>query len=257
MRLLSCPVGDSMLRFALTNLPILMSARSVPWLGKLPQAIKDPETAPLTVYQQKPPKARRRKRLIDVALAVMLIGLLLPVMVLIALAVKLDGGSVLYGHRRVGSDGWSFRCWKFRSMVSNADQVLDQLLAQDNKARLEWERDFKLRSDPRVTSVGRFLRSYSLDELPQLFNVVTGSMSLVGPRPIVEAEIKRYGPSFAAYTSCRPGITGLWQVHGRSDIEYLQRVELDRRYAYQWSLRRDFAILVRTVVVIVQRRGAY
>jgi exopolysaccharide production protein ExoY len=250
-------MGDSMLRFELTNLAILMSARSVSSLGKLPEAAKNPKTARLTVHQQKPPKARRRKRLIDVALAVILIGLLLPVMVLIALAVKLDRGPVAYGHRRVGSDGRLFRCWKFRSMVTNADQVLDQLLAQDNKARQEWERDFKLRSDPRVTSVGRFLRSYSLDELPQLFNVVSGSMSLVGPRPIVEAEIKRYGPGFAAYSSCRPGITGLWQVHGRSDIGYLQRVELDRRYSYQWSLWLDFTILVRTVVVIVRRRGAY
>jgi undecaprenyl-phosphate galactose phosphotransferase len=210
-----------------------------------------------TVRQQKPPKARRRKRMVDIASAVPLIILLTPVIALIALAVKLDGGPVLYAHRRVGPDGRSFRCWKFRSMVSNADQVIHQLLAQDSNIRQEWEQDFKLRLDPRVTPVGRFLRSYSLDELPQLFNVLTGTMSLVGPRPIVEAEVERYGPSFAAYCSCRPGITGLWQVHGRSDLDYARRVELDRLYAHRWSLRLDLTILLKTVIVITRRKGAY
>jgi exopolysaccharide production protein ExoY len=206
---------------------------------------------------RKPPKVRRRKRLVDFAFALALIGFSAPVMALIALAVSLDGGPVLYAHRRIGPDGQSFRCWKFRSMVTNADELFHQLLVQDEGARQEWEASFKLRSDPRVTPVGRFLRAFSLDELPQLFSVVTGTMSLVGPRPIVEAEIERYGAGFAAYCSCRPGITGLWQVHGRSDVNYSRRVELDQRYARQWSLYLDFVILLKTVIVITRREGAY
>jgi exopolysaccharide production protein ExoY len=209
------------------------------------------------VHKQKPPKARRSKRLLDLTLAAALIGLSAPVMALIALAVKLDGGPALYAHRRIGPDGRSFRCWKFRSMVTNADQLFDQLIVQDDEARQEWESGFKLRSDPRVTPFGRFLRTHSLDELPQLFNVVAGTMSLVGPRPIVEAEIERYGASFASYCSCRPGITGLWQVHGRNDVNYSRRVELDQRYARQWSLYLDLAILVKTVIVIARHDGAY
>jgi exopolysaccharide production protein ExoY len=213
------------------------------------------EASRLTV--QKPPKARRRKRLMDLTLAAVLIGFSAPVMALIALAVSLDGGPALYAHRRVGPDGQFFRCWKFRSMVTNGDAVFHRLLVEDDGARQEWEACFKLRSDPRVTPIGKFLRAFSLDELPQLFNVVAGTMSLVGPRPIVEAEIERYGPGFAAYCSCRPGITGLWQVHGRSDVDYSRRVDLDQRYARQWSLYLDFAILMKTVIVITRRVGAY
>jgi len=257
--------GDLLLQSNLPNQSTLTSARSAPSRIRsrirLSRAAKNlfPKLGAwrLTVNQQKPPKARRRKRLIDIALAVTLIGVLAPVMALIALAVKRDGGPALYAHRRVGPDGRSFCCWKFRSMVTNADQVLHKLLEHDNYARQEWECDFKLRSDPRITPVGKFLRGFSLDELPQLFNVVTGTMSLVGPRPIVEAEIERYGASFAAYCSCRPGITGLWQVHGRSDVDYARRVELDRRYAHQWSLRLDLTILLKTVMVITRRHGAY
>src|SRR5260370_8274528 len=137
-----------------------------------------------------------------------------------ALAVKREGGRALSAHRRIGTDGRSSRCWKFRSMGTTADRLLHQLLVQDDGARQEGEWSFKLRSDPRVTSVGRFLRAFSLDELPQLFNVVAGSMSLVGPRPIVEAEIERYGVSFTAYLSCCPGITGRWQCPGPIHVRY-------------------------------------
>ncbi len=231
------------------------SPRSLSWAVE--NCVPGLEPGRLIVHKQKPPKARRRKRLMDLILAAALIGLSAPVMALIALAVKLDGGPALYAHRRIGPDGRSFRCWKFRSMVTNADQLFDQLIVQDDGARQEWESGFKLRSDPRVTPVGRFLRTFSLDELPQLFNVVAGTMSLVGPRPIVEAEIERYGASFAAYCSCRPGITGLWQVHGRNDVTYSRRVELDQRYARQWSLHLDLAILMKTVIVITRRDGAY
>src|SRR5713226_147904 len=249
------PKSDLASQSALTSAGSASPRGSLSWAFE--NRISGVEAYRLGVQKQKPPKARRRKRLIDVALALALIGFSAPVMVLIALAVKLDGGPVLYAHRRVGSDGRPFQCWKFRTMVTNADQLLHQLLVEDHGARQEWECGFKLRSDPRVTPVGKFLRAFSLDELPQLFNVVTGTMSLVGPRPIVEAEIERYGASFAAYCSCRPGISGLWQVHGRNNVDYSRRVELDQRYARQWSLHLDLAILMKTVIVITRRDGAY
>ncbi|MEI9984567.1 MAG: sugar transferase [Aliidongia sp.] len=130
-------------------------------------------------------------------------------------------------------------------------------LATDPEARREWQRDFKLRKDPRVTSLGRFLRKSSLDELPQLFSVVTGEMSLIGPRPIVADEIARYGAGFSDYAACRPGITGLWQVSGRNDVDYSERVEIDSRYARNWTLVGDISILFRTVSVVLRRDGAY
>ena len=176
---------------------------------------------------RKPPKVRRRKRAADIALGTSLIVFFAPLMAVIALAVCLDGGPVFFGHSRVGPERRRFRCWKFRTMVVNADQVLREVLARDATMRAEWETSFKLRNDPQITTVGRFLRAFSLDELPQLFNVMSGDMSLVGPRPIVEAEIDRYGSQFDAYCACRPGITGLWQVRGRSDVSYARRVELE------------------------------
>jgi exopolysaccharide production protein ExoY len=209
------------------------------------------------MHQAAPPKARPSKRLMDVTLALALIVLFAPLMMLIALAIKRDGGPVLYAHRRIGSDKRPFCCWKFRSMVINADDVLRRLIAQDQRTHEEWERSFKLRSDPRVTAIGKLLRAYSFDELPQLLNVVMGTMSLVGPRPIVEAEIQRYGPSFSAYCACRPGITGLWQVNGRSDLDYSRRIEFDRDYVQQWSVWLDLKILVKTVGVMIRRRGAF
>lgn len=205
----------------------------------------------------KPPKARPAKRFADVTLGAALIVFFAPLMALIALAVCLDGGPVFYAHSRIGPDGQRFRCLKFRTMVANAEQVLKAALARDAAMRAEWESSFKLRHDPRVTRIGRVLRAFSLDELPQLFNVLRGEMSLVGPRPIVEAEIDRYGSQFAAYCACRPGITGLWQVRGRSDVSYARRVELDAQYAQTWSLWLDFQILLNTVVVVVRRDGAY
>jgi Undecaprenyl-phosphate galactose phosphotransferase WbaP len=205
----------------------------------------------------KPPRARRRKRAADITLGTALVVFFAPLMAVIALAVCLDGGPALFGHSRVGLDRRPFRCWKFRTMVVNADQVMRELLSHDEAARAEWESTFKLRHDPRITLIGRVLRAFSLDELPQLFNVLRGEMSLVGPRPIIEAEVDRYGTKFTAYCSCRPGITGLWQVHGRSDVSYARRVELDTQYARTWSLWLDLKILLNTVVVVVRRDGAY
>jgi exopolysaccharide production protein ExoY len=196
------------------------------------------------------------KRGLDVLLASILLVLLLPGMLLIAALVRRDGGPAVFGHRRIGADGRTFRCWKFRSMVRDADTVLAQLLERDATARSEWEREYKLRDDPRITPVGKILRVTSLDELPQLINVIKGEMSLVGPRPIVSDEIKRYGNAFHDYRRCRPGITGKWQVSGRNDIDYGTRVRLDQDYARRWSLGRDLMILLKTVQVVIQKKGA-
>ena len=203
------------------------------------------------------PAERRSKRAFDIVASLALIVLFGPLLLVLALVVRCDGGPALFGHRRIGAGGTSFRCWKFRSMVPDAEAVLAHTLATDPKARAEWDRDFKLRQDPRVTPLGAFLRKSSLDELPQLFNVLKGEMSLVGPRPIVAAEVERYGQAMEEYRACKPGITGLWQVSGRNDVNYAERVELDRRYAWSWSLKGDLVILVRTLGVVARRSGAY
>jgi undecaprenyl-phosphate galactose phosphotransferase len=205
----------------------------------------------------KPPVRRRRKRVFDIVFGAALVVFLAPLMLIIAALVKLDGGPILYGHRRVGANGRSFRCWKFRSMVVDADKVLADVLRSDPEARRQWEQDFKLKSDPRITRIGRFLRTTSLDELPQLFNVIKGEMSLIGPRPIVTEEIERYGDAFRHYCACRPGMTGLWQVSGRNGVDYVRRVKFDVQYATDWSFLLDLVVLCRTVVAVTRRSGAY
>jgi lipopolysaccharide/colanic/teichoic acid biosynthesis glycosyltransferase len=197
------------------------------------------------------------KRGFDVICAVPLLIALAPLLAVVALLVRRDGGPVTFAHERVGQHGQKFRCLKFRTMVVNADEVLEELLARDPQARSEWARDFKLRNDVRVTAVGRFLRRTSLDELPQLWNVLRGDMSLVGPRPIVEKELERYGSDVGFYLMAKPGITGLWQVSGRNDVDYARRVSLDVSYVQQWSLLQDVAILVKTIGVVMRREGAY
>jgi undecaprenyl-phosphate galactose phosphotransferase len=203
------------------------------------------------------PAARLRKRLLDIAGAGALLTLLSPLFIVIIALTLRSGGPVFFGHRRIGASGQPFKCWKFRTMVPDADRVLARLLATDPEARAQWERDFKLRNDPRVTPVGKFLRSTSLDELPQLFNVLMGDMSLVGPRPIVNDEIRRYGAAFHDYVRCRPGITGIWQISGRNDVGYGERVQMDRDYARNWSLLRDLRVLLRTPSAVLRRSGAY
>jgi lipopolysaccharide/colanic/teichoic acid biosynthesis glycosyltransferase len=196
----------------------------------------------------------------DVALSAALLLLLLPVFLALAAAVAADGGRVFYSHRRVGRNGRTFGCLKFRSMRPDADRFLSDLLARDPAALAEWRAARKLRRDPRVTPVGRVLRATSLDELPQLINVLRGEMSLVGPRPVVQEELEQhYAPAGAAadYLSVRPGLTGPWQVSGRSDMDYRERVKLDADYARNPSLLRDLALLAYTVVVVLRRRGAY
>jgi len=184
--------------------------------------------------------------------------LVLPFLLLIAFAVKLDSpGPVLYGHRRLGKNGQPFKAWKFRSMVKDADARLKGFLDKNPERRREWEASFKLKDDPRVTRVGRFLRKTSLDEFPQIINVLKGEMSLVGPRPIVEAEIEKYGDAYDRFSRMTPGMTGLWQVSGRSDTGYEERVALDSFYAQSWSVWLDLYILYKTAGVVLHGKGAY
>ncbi len=198
------------------------------------------------------------KRAMDILGASLLLLLTLPAFLVIAALVKMDGGNAFYAHPRVGRGGHLFGCLKFRSMVMDADRRLAELLASNPRARAEWEASRKLKNDPRVTLVGRFLRATSLDELPQLINVLKGEMSLVGPRPVQAAELTtHYGASAAHYLSVRPGITGPWQVSGRSDVSYAQRVAMDVAYATHPSLTQDIRILLRTPVAVLARRGAY
>ncbi len=203
------------------------------------------------------PAMQFTKRAFDFIVCSALIVGLSPALLLIAYLAQLDGGPVLFGHRRIGQNGQSFVCWKFRTMVMNADQVLQQVLETDPEAKAEWNACFKLKQDPRITRIGKFLRTTSLDELPQLLNVLKGEMSLVGPRPIVADEVRRYGAAFHDYARCRPGITGLWQVSGRSDVDYGGRVRLDQQYARGWSLITDIKVLWKTASVVIQRKGAY
>ncbi len=174
-----------------------------------------------------------------------------------ALRIRRDGGPAIFAHQRVGQSGRMFPCFKFRTMHVDAEQQLRDLLARDPAARAEWEREFKLRNDPRITGIGHFLRRTSLDELPQLFNVIRGEMSLVGPRPVIRAELERYGDDVDYFLMVRPGMTGLWQVSGRNDVDYETRVYLDTWYVKNWSLWYDIAILFKTVRVVLARKGAY
>jgi lipopolysaccharide/colanic/teichoic acid biosynthesis glycosyltransferase len=199
----------------------------------------------------------RIKRAMDIVVATLLLIFFGPLLLLTAAIVTLDGGPVFFLHRRVGRGGVLFSCIKFRTMVPDAQNVLESLLESDPVAQREWASNFKLKRDPRVTRVGRFLRQSSLDELPQLINVLRGDMALVGPRPIVAAEVGRYGPDIGYYYRCRPGITGPWQVSGRSDQNYRYRVRLDVEYAKQPSLKNDFIILAKTAKVVISGMGAY
>jgi Undecaprenyl-phosphate galactose phosphotransferase WbaP len=197
------------------------------------------------------------KRSLDLAVALILLIALLPLLLMIAAAVARDGGPVFFRHRRIGRDGRSFDCIKFRTMVPNAGPVLAALLAADEASRREWDTYFKLKKDPRITPIGKLLRKSSFDELPQLINVVKGEMSLVGPRPIVREEISRYGAAIQSYYRCRPGITGLWQISGRNNASYDERVRLDVEYARRYSVRRDLKILAKTAVTVLRGQGAY
>ena len=197
-------------------------------------------------------------RIADIVIAAAALAFLLPLLVAIATAVYLtDPGPILFGHRRIGRNGRRFQCLKFRSMIVDAEAHLARILAQNPEMQAAWARDHKLSDDPRITRIGRFLRQSSLDELPQLWNVLRGDMSIVGPRPIVEAEVPRYGRYIVDYYSTRPGITGLWQISGRNDVSYRRRVALDVAYARSQTVPLYFQIMLLTVPAVVMARGSY
>jgi exopolysaccharide production protein ExoY len=222
----------------------ISSARGLP--VRTPASIATP-TGPATVA----------KRTLDVIGALVLGLVFAPLIVVIVFLMRRRGDTVIYRHRRVGRGGQIFCCLKFRTMVPNADQVLRDLLESNPELRAEWVRDHKLRNDPRVTRLGRFLRRTSLDELPQLLNVLRGEMSLVGPRPVVREELLRYGRNVKTYLAAKPGITGLWQVTGRNDTDYRRRVVLDTYYVRNQNLLLDLYILAKTTAVVLGGNGAY
>jgi Undecaprenyl-phosphate galactose phosphotransferase WbaP len=198
------------------------------------------------------------KRMMDIVISFMLGIASLPLLILTALMIRLDSpGPVIYRQERVGKDGHKIKIFKFRSMQANAEKILAEYMTKHPHAQREWLQTQKLQDDPRITRVGKWIRKFSIDELPQLFNVLRGEMSLVGPRPIVESEIQRYQDYFDTYGTVRPGVTGMWQVSGRSRTTYEQRVLYDVYYVRNWSLWLDLYILLRTVWVVLSRDGAY
>lgn len=232
------------------------TVRAFPLFGSRP--ISFDGVGALEMVNQGRMKAKRvQKWLMDKALASIAFVLLSPLFVILPILIKLTSrGSVFYRQERLGRNGRPFWVWKFRSMYADADARLQKVLAADAAIAEEWSRNFKLSHDPRITPFGRLLRKTSLDELPQLFNVFAGDMALIGPRPIVQEEVKYYGDAYKVFSSVRPGVTGLWQVSGRSDTDYARRVALDTSYVLNWSPWMDIWILVRTVYVVLLMRGA-
>lgn len=198
------------------------------------------------------------KRSFDFGLSVFGTIVIAPILAIIAFLIYCSSpGPIIFSHMRIGSNGKKFPCYKFRSMVSNSQEMLTKYLAENPQAREEWQKDFKLKNDPRVTKIGAFLRKSSLDELPQLFNVIKGEMSLVGPRPIIDKEIEKYEDYINDYYIVRPGMTGYWQVSGRSDVNYDERVQMDSWYVRNWSFWQDIILLVKTIGVVLGKKGAY
>ncbi|MCH1924618.1 undecaprenyl-phosphate galactose phosphotransferase WbaP [Shewanella sp. C32] len=253
---------DNWLRYlsakGMRNVSVIPTLRGVPLYGTDMSHFFSHELIMLRVQNNLARiSSRMLKRVFDIVVSGLLLLILSPLLGYIAWKASRDGGSPTYGHERVGQHGKKFKCLKFRSMVSNSKEVLEELLANDPEARAEWFKDFKLKNDPRITPIGHFLRKTSLDELPQLWNVFKGEMSLVGPRPVVDAELERYGDDAEYYLMAKPGMSGLWQVSGRNDVDYATRVYLDGWYVKNWSLWYDIAILFKTVGVVLHRDGAY
>jgi len=241
-----------------TDISVIPAMRGVPLYGTDMAHFFSHEVALLRVRNNlRRWPARLTKRLFDTSMAALLLVILAPLMLLIAAALKAEGGRVLFSHMRVGKKGKQFKCYKFRSMIPNADQALKSLLSNNPHLQDEWNREHKLKSDPRISKLGAFLRQSSLDELPQLLNVLKSEMSLVGPRPIVAEELDKYGLEKTYYLMVRPGMTGLWQVSGRNAVDYETRVYLDAWYVKNWSLWYDLAILAKTFKAVLLRRGAY
>lgn len=197
----------------------------------------------------------RAKRVFDLVLAILILPAILPVIAVLYLLTRRDGGDGFFGHRRVGKDNKEFSCWKIRTMVPNAEKVLEEYLAENPEAAEEWNRDFKLTNDPRVTRLGRILRETSLDELPQIWNVLRGEMSFVGPRPVTRKEMAKYTGYEWCYLSVKPGITGLWQVSGRNDVAYDERVRMDMEYTSTRTLLGDVKIILKTAGAVLNRTG--
>lgn len=240
------------------NVIVVPPARRLPLLGMEPLHVFSHEVLFLRAQNLlSRPLAMLVKRSFDIVVSILLMALLSPLFVVLVVRIRRTGGPAFFGHVRVGVNRQPFPCYKFRTMVPNSAEVLEKLLREDPEARECWEREFKLRNDPRITEVGKFLRRTSLDELPQLWNVLRGEMSLVGPRPIISDELKFYGDDVSYYLQVRPGMTGLWQVSGRSDLDYETRVALDAWYVRNWSLWNDIVILFKTVRVVLARDGAY
>ena len=253
---------DSWLRYLALNkcrsVSVIPNIRGIPLYGTDMSFLFSHEMLLLRVNNNLAKRSSRiLKRIMDIVGSLVIIILLSPVLLYLYFSVKKDGGNAIYGHPRIGRNGKTFKCLKFRSMVMNSKEVLDELLRTDPEARAEWEKDFKLKNDPRITKIGAFIRKTSLDELPQLFNVLKGEMSLVGPRPIVAEELDRYQDDVEYYLMAKPGMTGLWQVSGRNDVDYSTRVYFDSWYVKNWSLWNDIAILFKTVNVVLKRDGAY
>lgn len=197
------------------------------------------------------------KRLLDILCALILAPVVLVAIAVVALPMWLTGdrGPIVFGHRRIGRNGKVFRCWKIRTMVTESEDVLKRHLLSDPRAAAEWARDRKLSDDPRITRLGHFLRRTSLDELPQAWNVLRGEMSFVGPRPVVRVEMHKYGAHREAYASVRPGVTGLWQISGRNDISYAERVQLDVTYIREMSFLLDLRVILGTVGAMLRKTG--
>jgi Undecaprenyl-phosphate galactose phosphotransferase WbaP len=245
-------------RHGIRDISVIPAMRGVPLYGAEMSHFFSHEVLMLRLNTNlKRTASRVIKRSFDIVFSSLLLLILSPVLAYFAYKVREDGGNAFYGHTRIGQNGKKFNCLKLRSMVLNSEEVLRNLLANDPAAREEWNLDFKLKNDPRITKIGGFLRRTSLDELPQLWNVLKGEMSLVGPRPIVEAELARYADDADYYMMVKPGMTGLWQISGRNNIDYATRVYLDAWYVKNWSLFYDVAILFKTAGVVLQRDGAY
>ena len=199
--------------------------------------------------------ARFGKRIVDLAFVLCLLPVAVPVIAILALLVSRDGAKPFFGHRRVGHNGKTFYCWKVRSMVADAETRLAAHLAADPAAKAEWEATFKLDNDPRITRLGHFIRKTSLDELPQLWNILKGEMSVVGPRPVTAEELTRYGSDAVYYKAMRPGLTGLWQVSGRNTVSYDERVEMDVTYSQSFGFWQDLRIILLTAKAVLSRTG--
>lgn len=248
----------SLAQWGATDINVIPAMRGVPLHGTDMSHFFSHEVALLRMRNNlRRWPARLTKRIFDTLAAILLLLLLSPLLLLLAVLIRRDGGAALFAHPRVGKNGRVFNCYKFRSMVVDAEQQLEKLLQEHPEWSVQWMRERKLKNDPRISGIGQFLRRTSLDELPQLINVIRGEMSLVGPRPIVRSELQRYGQDAGYYLMVRPGMTGLWQVSGRSDIEYDKRVYLDTWYVKNWSIWYDLVILAKTCKVVLERQGAY